>query len=89
MADEGAGLIVKINTTPWPGGCTEIEYFICNAMESSRDGIAESAFGTAENVVNAMGRLVALMAAKGHLTAPEVAYIAKDSFDDGATFDID
>lgn len=58
---------------------------LCDVGTDSAD--AESAFAVAISCAEAMGRLVAILAEKQMVTAPEVYHIGRGYNNDAATFD--
>lgn len=61
-----------------------VDAALCDAMN---DGVAERAQEVANACAEAIGRLVAALAEKGVLTAPDVYRIAKGYHNDSATFE--
>lgn len=78
---------IKTNTYGWNADGEVSSWVDAALTDTLRDGAAERAQEVANACAEAIGRLVAVLAEKGGLTAPEVYRIAKGYHNDSATFD--
>lgn len=84
---KSAMMKIKTNTYGRNTGY-EVESWVDSVLSDARhDGSAERAQDVAYGCAAAIGRLVAVLAEKGILTAPEVHRVAMGYHDDSATFD--
>ncbi len=78
---------IKTNSYGWNSEGEVSSWVDATLSDARSDGIAERAQQVADACAEAMGRLVAVLAEKGILTAPEVYHVAKGYHNGSATFD--